>query len=119
VVSTAVLLSVTASSYYGPSKEAGSPGVLGFVMTFAAALVVVLIALAMTTSLRRVNRRAELEGRLPDRAPHFPERRPGQDAVSAPSGAPTGPTAVGGDGVSSSGGDSPVPPGGDAPGRDA
>lgn len=88
-MSTAVLVSVTASSYYGPSKEAGSPGVLGFVMTFLAAALVVVIALAMTTSLRRVNQRARREGLLPERGPQIPVASAGGRAGEVPADAPS------------------------------
>lgn len=63
----------------------GSPGVLGFVVTFAVALVVVGLVLAMTSSLRRVRHRAEAAEQ-----PHVPERRAVVHDADADADAPAG-----------------------------
>ncbi|MCC2316465.1 hypothetical protein [Cellulomonas chengniuliangii] len=86
-------------------SQAGSPGILGFIVTFAVALAAIGLFFGLTRQLRRMEHRAEqmgLEGRrrvdgpwpgaeAPDAPPQGPGAAPG--APGGPDDGPDGPGA--------------------------
>ncbi|MCC2307082.1 hypothetical protein [Cellulomonas chengniuliangii] len=86
-------------------SQAGSPGILGFIVTFAVALAAIGLFFGLTRQLRRMEHRAEqmgLEGRrrvdgpwpgaeAPDAPPQGPGAAPG--APGGPGDGPDGPGA--------------------------
>ncbi|GAB6936491.1 hypothetical protein ACQP60_13380 [Isoptericola variabilis] len=87
----------------GPDELQVTPGLAGFVATFAVAVACVLLFLSLTRHLRRAQRNAEDQGIPLEEPKHFglhgPGRRPG-----APEDAPDGDQARGGAGDGMDGG---------------
>lgn len=99
-VAAAVDPSPSPSSIEIPPEDQTSPGLLGFLVTFAAAAAVIFLAFSMVRHLRVVDRNAR----------RLREAEEGAGAPGAGGGAP------GGTGAAADGGDTPAADGPDAPG---
>ncbi|MCK9794934.1 hypothetical protein M1843_14375 [Isoptericola sp. 4D.3] len=87
----------------GPTELEVTPGLAGFVATFAVALACVLLFLSLTRHLRRARHNAEEQGLPIEEPKRVGPRHPGEDVPDAPGREPG--TPAGDEGVDGAPGD--------------